>query len=166
MQWGFSKEVVLSGADNVGANRGCHCRLSVIYRSCHMAQKQTRIVCMPPKGLTQCIFPRSQHSCLYVYIYILIPSCSQPAVGSNIVQITRISGHFRSIRNFIFLEILDKMAALGHFVRPKFTLDRISGNFRSIGHFGFQKLTNKIFLWTNDIVKTEHKQLKHGIHSR
>ena len=58
------------------------------------------------------------------------------------------------------------MAAFGHFGCPKFTLDRISGHFRSIGHFGFQKLTNKIFLWTNDIVKTEHKQLKHGIHGR
>ena len=58
------------------------------------------------------------------------------------------------------------MAAFGHFGCPKFTLDRISGHFRSIGHFGFQKLTNKIFLWTNDIVKTEYKQLKHGIHSR
>ena len=33
---------------------------------------QTRIVCIRPKGRTQCIFPRSQHSCLY--IYILIPS--------------------------------------------------------------------------------------------
>ena len=30
---------------------------------------QTRIVCIRPKGRTQCIFPRSQHSCLYVYIY-------------------------------------------------------------------------------------------------
>ena len=29
----------------------------------------TRIVCIRPKGRTQCIFPRSQHSCLYVYIY-------------------------------------------------------------------------------------------------
>ena len=84
--------------------------------------------------------------CMYRYIYILIPSCSQPAVGSNIVQITHISGHFRSIRNFIFLEIFDKMAAFGPFGCPKFTLDRISGHFRSIGHFGFQKLTNKIFV--------------------
>ena len=25
----------------------------------------TRIVCIRPKGRTQCIFPRSQHSCLY-----------------------------------------------------------------------------------------------------
>ena len=30
----------------------------------------TRILCIRPKGGTQCIFPRSQHSCLYVYIYI------------------------------------------------------------------------------------------------
>ena len=57
-----------------------------------------------------------------MYIYILIPSCSQPAVGSNIVKITRISGHFRSICNFFF-DIFDKMAAFGHFGCPKFTLD-------------------------------------------
>ena len=71
---------------------------------------------------------------MYIYIDRVLPSCSQPAVGSNIVQITHIS-----------LEIFDKMAAFGHFGCPKFTLDRISGHFRSIGHFGFQKLTNKIF---------------------
>ena len=52
-------------------------------------------MCIRPKGRTQCIFPRSQHSCLYVYIYILtksefISSCSRPAVCSNIVQITQI----------------------------------------------------------------------------
>ena len=37
---------------------------------------------------------------------------------------------------FFFLEIFDKMAAVGHFGCPKFTFDRISGHFRSIGHFG------------------------------
>ena len=47
----------------------------------------------------------------------------------------RISGHFRSIRNFNFvLKIFDKMAAGGQ-------LDRISGHFRSIGYFGFPKFT-------------------------
>ena len=35
-----------------------------------LIHKETRIVCIRPKGRTQCIFPRSQHSCLYVYIYI------------------------------------------------------------------------------------------------
>ena len=39
------------------------------------------------------------------------------------------------------LEIFDKMATVGHFGCPKFTLDRISGHFRSIGHFGFPKFT-------------------------
>ena len=61
----------------------------------------------------------------------------------------RISGHFRSMPNFIFLEIFDKMAAVGHFGCPKFTFDRISGHFRSIqnfivffgGHFGCLKIT-------------------------
>ena len=45
----------------------------------------------------------------------------------------RISGHFRSIRNFNF----DKMGAVGHFGCPKFTFDRISGHFRSIRNFIF-----------------------------
>ena len=78
-----------------------------------------------------------------------------------------ISGHFRSIRNFIFfgnfwqnecrrpfwmseinfrshfwpitefLYIFYKMAAGGHFGCPKFTFDRISGHFRSILNFFF-----------------------------
>ena len=44
----------------------------------------TRIVCIRPKGRTQGIFPRSQHSCLYVDLYIFtksefISSCSLPA---------------------------------------------------------------------------------------
>ena len=36
-----------------------------------------------------------------------------------------------------FFEIFDKMAAVGHFGCPKFTLDRISGHFRSILNFIF-----------------------------
>ena len=47
----------------------------------------------------------------------------------------RISGHFRSIRNFIFFEIFDKISDVGHFGCPKFTFDRISGHFRSIQNF-------------------------------
>ena len=54
----------------------------------------------------------------------------------------RISGHFRSIRNFNFFGFFfDKMADVGHFGCPKFTFDRISGHFRSIGHFRFPKFT-------------------------
>ena len=37
----------------------------------------------------------------------------------------------------IIFEILDKMAAVGHFGCPKFTLDHISGHFRSIQIFIF-----------------------------
>ena len=36
-----------------------------------------------------------------------------------------------------FLEIFDKMAAVGHFGCPKFTFDHISGHFRSIQNFLF-----------------------------
>ena len=38
---------------------------------------------------------------------------------------------------FYFLDIFDKMAAVGHFGCPKFTLDHISGHFRSIQIFFF-----------------------------
>ena len=48
-----------------------------------------------------------------------------------------ISGHFRSICNFNFFEIFDKMAAVGHFGFPKFTFDHISGHFKSICNFLF-----------------------------
>ena len=55
----------------------------------------------------------------------------------------RISGHFRSIRNFFFVEIFDKMAAVGHFGCPKFTFDRIYGHFRSIQNFYFFEIFTK-----------------------
>ena len=66
-----------------------------------------------------------------------------------------ISGHFRSIHNFNYFFIFDKMAAVGHFGCPKLTLDHISGHFRSTqiflffiffykmaagGHFGCPKI--------------------------
>ena len=47
-----------------------------------------------------------------------------------------ISGHFRWIRNF-FLILFYEMAAGAHFGCPKFTFDRISGYFRSICNFNF-----------------------------
>ena len=53
----------------------------------------------------------------------------------------RISGHFRSIHNFIFFEIFYKMATGGHFGCSKITFDCISSHFRSIGHFGCLKFT-------------------------
>ena len=40
-----------------------------------------------------------------------------------------------------FLEIFDKLVAVGYFGCPKFTFDGISGHFRSISHFGCPKLT-------------------------
>ena len=42
-----------------------------------------------------------------------------------------------------FLEIFDKMAAVGHFGCPKFTFDRISGHFRSIRNFFFLEILTK-----------------------
>ena len=58
--------------------------------------------------------PRSQHS------------CSRPAVGSNIVQITRTT---------FFVNVFKKMDAGSHFWCPKITFGRISGHFRSISNF-------------------------------
>ena len=56
----------------------------------------------------------------------------------------RISGHFRSIRNFNSFEIFDKMADVGHFGCPKFTFDHISGHIRSICNFNlFWKFLTK-----------------------
>ena len=48
-----------------------------------------------------------------------------------------ISGHFRSIRNFIVFEFFYKMSAGGYFGCPKITFDHISGHFRSIRNFYF-----------------------------
>ena len=130
----------------------------------------------PYNGRTQCIFPRSQHSCLciYIYIYILtksefISSCSRPAVGSNIVQITRATFFvnvfflkwppvaildvqkslcitFLTIsdqyHNFYFCEFFYKMAAGGHFGCPKITFGHISGHFRSMRNFFLNFLQN------------------------
>ena len=71
--------------------------------------------------------------CLYVYIYILtksefISSCSRPAVGSNIVQITSAT---------FFVNVFKKMAACSHFGCPKITFHRTSYHFRSIPQFLF-----------------------------
>ena len=132
----------------------------------------TRIVCIRHKGRTQCIFPRSQHSCLYVYIHWPKVNLYQVVVGQKSVRtlfkslaqlfwyfgcpkiaLYRISYHFRSIPQFLFLWFFYKMAAGGHFGCPKITFGRISGHFISIqifyffykmaqvGHFGCPKFT-------------------------
>ena len=48
--------------------------------------------------------------------------------GCPKITFGRISGHFRSIRNF-FLKFVYKMAAIGHFGCLKITFDLISGHF-------------------------------------
>ena len=57
-----------------------------------------------------------------------ISSCSRPAVGSNIVQITRAT---------FFVNVFKKMAAGSHFGCRKITWYRISYHFRSIPQFLF-----------------------------
>ena len=87
-------------------------------------QNVTRIVCIRPNERTQCIFPRFP---AYLSVYILtksefISSCSRPAVGSNIVQITCAT---------FFVNVFKKMAAGSHFGCPKIT----SYHFRSMPQF-------------------------------
>ena len=58
------------------------------------------------------------------------------AAGSHFgclkITLYRISYHFRSIPQFLFVKFICKiMAAGGHFGCPKITLGRISGHFRS-----------------------------------
>ena len=52
------------------------------------------------------------------------------------------SGHFRSIQ--IFFEILDKMAASGHFGCPKIVFGLISVHFTSIRNFIFFEIFDKM----------------------
>ena len=86
--------------------------------------------------------------CMYIYILTkgeFISSCSWPAVGSNIVQITRATVQkslcfaFLTIsdeyHNFYFVKFFYKLAASGHFGCPKITFGRISVHFRSIHNF-------------------------------
>ena len=80
------------------------------------------------QGRKQCIFPRSQHTCLYKYILTkseFISSCNRPAVRLNIVQITRAT--------FFVNVSFYKMAAGSRFGCPKIT----SYHFRSIPQFLF-----------------------------
>ena len=120
----------------------CHINFMQINKGLRPISIRTRIVCIRPKGRTQCIFPRSQHTCLYIYILTkseFISSCIRPAVGSNIVQntvfflkwppvaILDVQESLLTISDFFY-----KMAAGGHFGCPKLTFDGISGHFRSI----------------------------------
>ena len=43
-------------------------------------------MCIRPKGRTQCIFPRSQHTCLYIHVYILKVNLYQVVVGQQSVR--------------------------------------------------------------------------------
>ena len=80
-----------------------------------------------------------------------LPSVILDVRNSLSIEFLAISDRYSTL---IFLEIFDKMAAVGHFGCPKFTFDRISGHFRSIryfffffykmavgGHFGCSKMT-------------------------
>ena len=88
-------------------------------------------MCIRPKGRTQCIFPRSQHTCLYIYIdqklnlYQVVfgqqNGCRWPFLMSK----THFRWHFWpfQISTKLFLQFFYKMAAGAHFGYPKFTFD-------------------------------------------
>ena len=84
----------------------------------------TRIVCIRPKGRTQHIFPRSQHSCLYVYIHRPQVNLYQVVVGQQSVRTL-----FKSLAQLFLLMFFKKW--------PKITLYRISYHFRPIPQFYF-----------------------------
>ena len=85
-----------------------------------------------PKGRTQCIFPRSQHSCLYIFFFKWPPVAILDVQRSLCIAFLTISDQYH---NFYFCDFFYKMAAGGHFGYPKITFDRISGHFRSIRNF-------------------------------
>ena len=130
-------------------------------------------MCIHPKGRTQCIFPHSQHTCLYIYIdqkwiYIKLYSarspfehCSNhsvnffckcfffkwPPVAILDVQksLLTISDQYH---NFYFCELFYKMAAGGHFGCPKLTFNGISGHFRSTQILFFKKILHfRLHFW-------------------
>ena len=73
---------------------------------------------------------------ILIFVIFFYKMAASGHFGCPKITFGRISGHFRSIRNFL-LNSFYKMAAFGHFGCPKFTLDHISGYFRSIQIFLF-----------------------------
>ena len=66
-------------------------------------------------------------------------------IFDKMTAVDHISGHFRSIRNkIIFLIFFYKMTASAHFGCLKFTFNRISGHFRSIRNFNFLEIFDKM----------------------
>ena len=127
------------------------------YRQCIHIHNSTRIVCIRPKGRTQCIFPRSQHTCLYLYwpkvnlyqvvfdqqsVWTLFKSLAQFFCKCSFLKKMAAGSHFGcpkiisyisdQYHNLYFCDFFYKMAAGGHFGCPKLTFDGISGHFRSI----------------------------------
>ena len=69
-----------------------------------------------------------------IFIFVILFTKWPPAPildvrNSLLIAFLAISDRYASLN---FFEMFDKMAAVGHFGCPKFTLDRISGHFRSI----------------------------------
>ena len=91
---------------------------------------------------------------IFLFIFFVQNGCRRPFWMSEI--------HFRShfwpfqidTQFIYFLEIFDKMAAVGHFWCPKFTFDGISGHFRSIRNFDFEffyKMAASGHFWSSKI---------------
>ena len=79
--------------------------------------------------------PFQINTTIFIFVNFFYKMAAGGHFGFPKITFGRISGHFRSIRNFYFN--FYKMATSAHFGCPKFTFDRISGHFRSIHNFNF-----------------------------
>ena len=83
-----------------------------------------------------CILPFQINTTIFIFVKFFYKMGAGGHFGCPQITFGRISGHFRSIRNF-FVFIFYKLAAVGHFGCSKFTLDHFFGYFRSIQIFDF-----------------------------
>ena len=81
--------------------------------------------------------------------------CPPPHFGWPKMNFERISSHFRSIHNFLFLYFFYKMTAGGYFGWLNITFDHIYRHFRSIHNF-FLKLFTK---WQQTAILDDRKSL-------
>ena len=110
-----------------------HSTFSTIQQFAHHTTKCIEVCTVPtmfrPKGQTQCICPRSQNTCQYIYWPKV--NLYQVVVSQQSVQTL-----FKSLAQ-LFLYMFKKMAAGSHFGYPKITFHPISYHYRSIPQFLF-----------------------------
>ena len=88
------------------------------------------------KSLCIAFLTISDHYHNFYFVNFVYKMAAGGHFGCPKITFGRMSGHFRSIRNF-FLIFFYKMAAVGHFGCPKITFDLISIHFTSIRNFNY-----------------------------